>query len=77
LKSESYTEASIALRSALEIAKPNSALFKLTMLHVAQLLKVTLQLQASIDCMLVGGSNPVGLLTTLDGLREKELTALA
>ncbi|KAH7481914.1 uncharacterized protein KRP23_5090 [Phytophthora ramorum] len=52
LRSENYTETTIALRSALEIVKPSSDLYKKTVLHIAQLLKAAQQLKASIDCML-------------------------
>ncbi|KAL4152434.1 hypothetical protein PRNP1_009364 [Phytophthora ramorum] len=52
LRSENYTETTIALRSALEIVKPSSDSYKRTVLHIAQLLKAAQQLKASIDCML-------------------------
>ncbi|KAE8889066.1 hypothetical protein PF003_g26997 [Phytophthora fragariae] len=52
LRSENYTEATIALRSVLEISKPISTSYKFAVLHIAQLLKAAQQLDASIDCML-------------------------
>ncbi|KAG3102240.1 hypothetical protein PC121_g1204 [Phytophthora cactorum] len=52
LRTENYTEATIALRSVLEISEPTTTSYKMVVLHTAQLLKATQELKASIDCML-------------------------
>ncbi|KAF4038945.1 hypothetical protein GN244_ATG08928 [Phytophthora infestans] len=66
LRSENYIEATIALRSVLEISTPTTTSYKMVMLHIAQLLKAAQELKASIDCMLtVYRAMPLPLSTSV------------
>ncbi|KAG2779114.1 hypothetical protein Pcac1_g10600 [Phytophthora cactorum] len=68
LRTENYTEATIALRSVLEISEPTTTSYKMVVLHTAQLLKATQELKASIDCMLSVYRAMPPPLSTIDGI---------
>ncbi|ETI39973.1 hypothetical protein F443_14500 [Phytophthora nicotianae P1569] len=68
LRSENYIQATLALRSVLEISKPTTTPYKMVVLQIAQVLYVTQELKASTDCMLGVYRVMPPPLSTIDGI---------
>ncbi|KAL3673875.1 hypothetical protein V7S43_001562 [Phytophthora oleae] len=74
LRSENYTEATLALRSALKISSPTTSSYKIVVLHIAQLLKAAQQLETSIECMTAVYQDMPPPFSRIDGICMIALT---